>query len=144
LETTPSPPEVVMKTSISAYRSAVGVALAATFILVWLALGVGILGHDGDPANLMYSGVLAVGVIGAITASFKPHGMSRALLAMALAQAFVTVIALIAGVHRSGVSPLAEIVGLNGFFIAMFLASAWLFRNAAGEQPPSHARTSQG
>ena len=133
-----------MKTNNSIYRSAVGVALAAALILAWLALGVGVLGRDGDPANLMYIGVFAIAIIGAITARFRPHGMSRALLATALAQALVTVIALIVGVHRSGVSPVAEIVGLNGFFIAMFLGSAWLFRNAAGEQPPSGARTSQG
>jgi hypothetical protein len=47
------------------YRSAIGVALAAAFILVWLSLGVGIIGKDGDPANLMYFGVLAVGIVGA-------------------------------------------------------------------------------
>jgi hypothetical protein len=144
LETNPSSPEEAMKTNNSTYRSAVGVALAAALILAWLALGVGVLGRDGDPANLMYIGVFAIAIIGATTARFKPHGMSRALLATALGQALVTVIALIAGVHRSGVSPVAEIVGLNGFFIAMFLASAWLFRNAAGEQPPSGTRTSQG
>jgi len=126
-----------MKTGISTYRSALGAALTATFMLVWLALGVGILGADGDRANLMYGGVLAVGIIGAITTRFDPHGMSRALLAMALAQVLVTVIALIAGVHRSGVSPVAEIVLLNGFFVAMFLGSAWLFRNAARGQPAS-------
>ncbi|MDP9066767.1 MAG: hypothetical protein M3N53_00270 [Actinomycetota bacterium] len=125
-----------MKTYRSAYRAATAVTLATTFILVWLALGVGILGADGDRANLMYGGVLAVGIIGAITARFKPHGMSRALVAMALAQALVTVIALVAGVHRSGVSPVAEIVLLNGFFVALFLGSAWLFRNAAENNHP--------
>ena len=48
-------------TGNTAYRSAVGLALAAACILVWLSLGVGIIGADGDPANLMYFGVLAVG-----------------------------------------------------------------------------------
>lgn len=124
-----------MTTDNRAYRYAVGLALATALILAWLALGVGVLGRDGDPANLMYIGVFAVGIIGAIAARFQPHGMSRALFAMALGQALVTVIALIAGVHRSGVSPVAEIVGLNGFFIMMFAGSAWLFRHAAREQP---------
>ena len=62
----------------NAYRLAVGVALAAAFILVWLSLGVGIIGADGDPANMVYFGVLAVGIIGAIIARFQPHGMARA------------------------------------------------------------------
>jgi hypothetical protein len=52
----------------NAYRAAVGVALAAAVILVWLSLGVGVIGKDGDPANLLYVGVLAVGIIGAIIA----------------------------------------------------------------------------
>lgn len=51
---------------------------------------------DGDPANLMYFGVLAVGIIGALIARFKPRGMARALIAMALAQALILTIALIA------------------------------------------------
>ena len=60
------------------YRFAVGVALAAAFILAWLSLGVGVIGKDGDPANLMYFGVLAVGIIGALVAHFQPRGMARA------------------------------------------------------------------
>ena len=84
-----------------AYRAAVGVALAAAFLLVWMNLAVGVIGTSGDPANLMYIGVLAVGIIGAIIARFQPHGMARALFATALAQMLVPVIALIAGMHRS-------------------------------------------
>jgi hypothetical protein len=120
----------VRMTSNAAYRSAVGVALAAAFILVWLSLGVGIIGADGDPANLMYFGVLAVGMIGAAIARFRPRGMTRALLATALAQALVAAIALIAGLGHPWSGPL-EILALNGFFVALFVGSAWLFRRAA-------------
>ena len=64
--------------SNKAYRFAVGVALAALFILVWMNAAVGgILGDD--PANMMYFGVLLVGFIGAIIARLEPQGMSRAL-----------------------------------------------------------------
>ena len=120
----------------NAYRAAVGVALAAAVILVWLSLGVGVIGTEDDLANLMYVGVLAVGIIGAIIARFRPHGMARALFATALAQALVAAIALVAGLGAPGSGPL-EIVALNGFFVALFLASAWLFRYAARQQPPS-------
>jgi hypothetical protein len=120
-------------TENNAYRAAVGVALAAAFILVWLSLGVGIIGEDGHPANLMYFGVLAVGIIGALIARFQPPGMARALLAMALAQALVAVIALIAGLGTPASPPL-EILLLNGFFVALWLTSAWLFRKAVREQ----------
>ena len=89
-------------TGNSAYRAAVGVALAAAFILVWVNLAVGIIGSEDNPANVMYGGVLAVGIIGAIIARFQPHGMARALVATALAQALVAVIALIAGWGSTG------------------------------------------
>jgi hypothetical protein len=76
------------------YRFTSGVAIAAALILVWLSLGVGIIGQDGDPANLMYFGVLAIGIIGSLIARFRPRGMSRALFATAFAQTSVATIAL--------------------------------------------------
>jgi hypothetical protein len=120
------------------YRAAVGLALAAAFLLVWLALAVGVIGHSGDPADLMYGGVLAVGIIGAVFARLRPHGMARALLATALAQATVALIALIFGLGSPASRPL-QIVGLSGLFIALWLGSAWLFRRAARERPPAGA-----
>jgi hypothetical protein len=115
---------------ITAYRAAAGLALAAALMLIWLSLGVGIIGRDGDPANAMYFGVIAVGLIGAIIARFRSQGMAWTLLAMALVQALVTAIALIARLGLPYSGP-AEILGLNGFFIALFAASAWLFQRAA-------------
>jgi hypothetical protein len=129
-----------MKKDRTAYRSAVGVALAAALFLLWLMGAVGVIGVEGDRADLMYFGVLALGIIGAIIARFKPHGMALALAATALAQALVAVIALIAGKHESPISSVAEILGLNGIFVALFLGSAWLFRRAALEQPGSADR----
>ncbi len=120
----------------TAYRLAAGVALGGALILVWLSLGVGIIGADGDPANLMYFGVLAVGIVGALMARFHPRGMARALIAMALAQALILMIALIARLGHPWSGPL-ELLGLNGFFIALFVGSAWLFRQAARSRPSS-------
>ena len=116
-------------TGNTAYRTAVGVALAATFILIWLNLAVGIIGSEDNPANLMYGGVLAVGTIGAVVARLQPGGMAHALIATAFAQALVAAIALIARM-QSPVSPATEILLLNGFFAALWLLSAWLFRIA--------------
>ena len=64
-------------------------AVVAALLLVWLSLGVGIIGKDGDPAIVMYFGVLAIGIAGALIARLRPLGMTRALLATALAQALV-------------------------------------------------------
>ena len=128
-----------MKTGNTTYKAAVGLAIATPLLLVWVIGAVGVLGVDGDPADLMYIGVLAVGIIGAIIARFQPHGMARALFATALAQALVAVIALILGMHQAPYSSVGEILGLNGFFVALFLGSAWLFRKAARERTPAGA-----
>jgi peptidoglycan/LPS O-acetylase OafA/YrhL len=123
-----------MRKNSKEYRWAVAIALATAAMLVWLSLGVGIIGKDGDPANRMYFGVLAIGIIGAIIARFEPHGMARALFAAALGQAAVTVIALYAGLGLPYSGP-AEIVLLNAFFIAAFVTSAVLFKRSARPRP---------
>jgi hypothetical protein len=122
-----------------AYRSAVGVSVAAALMLVWINLAVGLIGSEGNPANLMYAGVLAVGIIGALIARFRPHGMARALFATALAQTLVAVIALIAGMHQAPDSSVSEILIVNGFFVVLCLGSAGLFRKAAQEPTPAGA-----
>jgi hypothetical protein len=116
-------------TTNRAYRAAVAIAIVAALILVWINLAVGIIGTEDNPANLMYGGVLAVGIVGASIARFRPQGMMRVLAAMALAQAAVAVIALIGGLGSTGPS-----LGLTLFFTALWLASAWLFGKAAREQ----------
>jgi hypothetical protein len=121
------------------YRAAVAVAVVAGFILVWINLAVGLIGSEGDPANLMYGGVLAVAIIGAFIARFRPHGMARALAATALAQALVGVIALAAGFGSTVPSFPEAIVFLTGFFAGLWLTSAWLFRKAARERTPAGA-----
>ncbi|HET7322286.1 MAG TPA: hypothetical protein VFI96_07325 [Longimicrobiaceae bacterium] len=122
-----------MKANPTAYRWAVGVAIVAALLLAWLSLGVGIIGADGDPANVMYFGVIAVGIVGAVAARLRPNGMARALFATALAQAVVAAIALVLGLGMPWSPPL-ELIGLNGFFIALFVGSGLLFQRAAREQ----------
>jgi hypothetical protein len=116
-----------------AYHAGVGVALAAAFILIWINLAVGIIGNEDNPANLMYGGVLAVAIIGAVIARFQPHGMARALVATALAQGLVAVVALIAGLGFTG--------PITVFFAGLWLISAWLFRKAARNPTPAGAAT---
>jgi len=125
-------------TGNSAYRAAFGVAVAAAFTLVWMNLAVGIIGTEDNPANLMYGGVLAVGIIGTVIARFQPHGVAHALVATALAQALVAVIAVIAGMGYPASPPL-EILGVTALFTVLWLISAWLFRKAAREQTPAGA-----
>lgn len=122
----------VRKSGDRAYRTAVGIALIAAFLLVWVNGAVGIIGSEDNPANLMYFGVLAIGIAGAFAARFQSLGMARALFATALAQALVAGVALVAGLG-SPVNGPQEIVLLNGFFVALFTGSGALFRKAAIE-----------
>lgn len=129
---------VTRKAGNMAYRLAIGLALAAAFILILVNLAVGVIGSEDNPANLMYGGVLAIGFIGAIIAELRPQGMARVLFAMALAQALVPVIALI--IWKPPVnSGVLGVLAVNAFFVTLFIGSALLFRNAAREPAPAGA-----
>jgi hypothetical protein len=113
------------------YWAGVGLALAAVFALVWMNAAVGgILGDN--PANMMYFGVLLVGLTGTTLARLEPQGTSHALLATAFAIILVPAIALGIGTpaFTNGV---AAVFGLHTCFALLFVASAMLFRRSARE-----------
>ena len=88
---------IARKAGNTAYRAAIGIAVAAALLLTWVNLAVGIIGSENNPANLMYFAVLLVGIIGAGIARLRPTGMARALFVTACAQALVPLIALLIG-----------------------------------------------
>jgi len=112
----------VRLTGNKAYRLAVGIALFGAFLLTWINLAVGIIGNEENPANLMFFAIPLVGVAGAFIARFESRGMARAMVATAIAQAIVAVIALLTG--------WGFIFVLTGFFIVLWLVSAHLFHKA--------------
>jgi hypothetical protein len=124
------------KNRSSAYRFAAGIALAAAFILVWVNGAVGIIGDEGNDANLMFFGVLAVGVIGSVVARFHPRGMARAMLVTAMAQAAAAAVAVIAGLGATGPAWPGDVLVLTTFFVLMWLVSAWLFRKSIPRRYP--------
>lgn len=126
------------------YRTAVALAVAAALLLVWAIGALGVIGAEGDPADHMYLGVLGVGIGGAVGAGFRAAGMARTLMATAAAQALVAVLALLMGEHRSPVTSVLEILGVNGMFVALFLGSAWLFRRAAQDRVGRAGRSGGG
>ncbi len=134
---------ITRKGGTMAYRFAVGMALAAAFLLVSINLAVGVIGSEDNPANLMYFGVLAIGFLGAIIAELRPQGMARTLCAMAFAQAVVPVIALIVGkpqiTSEEAFMGVAGVLTLNGFFVVLVPGSGLLFRSAARELTPGGA-----
>ena len=130
------------------YRVAVGVAVVAGLLLVWANLAVGLVGSEDNPANLLYGGVLAVAIVGAIWARFQPLGMSRSMFAAALTYVVVTAIALFiwkpsAATAEASVS-LVNVLAANAAFAALWAGSGWLFWRAssAGERAAGVATAS--
>jgi hypothetical protein len=120
------------KSSRIEYRAGVGAALAGMLLLVWITGAVGIIGPESNPANLLYLGVIGVLLAGALVSLLRPRGMALALTATALAQAVITVIALI--ITPWGLDSFKAFV-LNGFVIALWAGSAWLFWRAGQLEP---------
>ncbi|MCD6051711.1 MAG: hypothetical protein K0Q55_3120 [Verrucomicrobia bacterium] len=112
------------------YRVAVGLAVGATLLLLWIQGAVAT--ADDSPGPIFFA-VLAVGIIGALLARFRPEGMARAMFVTALAQAFVAVGAMFAWQQY------VELSLFNGFFIALWISSALLFRKAARLRHQPHA-----
>jgi hypothetical protein len=131
------------KSADTTYRLAMGVALAAAFILIWVNGAVGIIGNENNDANMLYFGVLAVGIIGAIVARFRADGMARTMYAMAIAQVAVGVIALIAGWGSTASIWPKDILALTVFFASLWLLSAYLFQKVARGMVPVAADPGQ-
>jgi hypothetical protein len=112
------------------YRGGVIVAVATSFLLVWINGAVGIIGSEDDPANLMFIVVILMALAGAIGARFKADGMARAMTVAAVAQALVAVIVAVSGLGAAEPPGLTGVLVLIGWFALMWAGSAWLFRKA--------------
>jgi hypothetical protein len=111
------------------YRVAAGLAVAAGLILIWGNLAVGFIGSENNPANLLYGAVLAMAIIGAIAARFRPLGMSRAMFATALTQFLVPFVAMAIWRPKADLG-LFQVLVLNTVFAGLWVGSGWLFRRA--------------
>ena len=110
----------------SAYRFAIGLAIATAFFTTWINLAVGIIGSENEWVNLVFFGVLAVGFVGALLSRFEARGMALAMGVTAVAQAAIIALAIY---YRS-----IEAVVLSGIFAACWAVCARLFANAARQE----------
>lgn len=117
-------------TTTTYYRLGVSIAVATA---LFLAFGIGALGiiGAGGPPDLMYVGALAIGLLGAVAARFRPRGMALALAAAAVATGLVAVIAIAAGLQDEPGASVLEILGLSGMYAGLLAVSAWCFYRAA-------------
>jgi len=116
---------IARKMDAWSYKAGVGLALVTGFALGWSNMV-----HVADsenPANLVYYGVLAVGVVGALLARLQARGLAYTLFAMA------ATLALIALMLPSGTPPhLARNMAVgHAVFVALFTASGLMFRHAS-------------
>lgn len=127
---------IARKSTNTTYRVAFIVGLLAAFLLFWVNAAVGIIGSENQEANLLYGGVLVVGLVGSIISRFQPKGMSTTLLVAAIAQVLVPLIALIVW-PPSEISWSPGIMGvflLSSFFAFLFYLSSRLFRRSLDSQ----------
>ena len=121
----------VRRTANLSYRAGVVLALAAAFLLIVINGAVGIIGDEGEDANLLYLGVAALAPLGAATARFQAAGMARAMIVAAAAQFAVPVVARGFGASTRAAVLSPEVPVATLMFCAMWLGSAALFRQAA-------------
>ena len=105
-----------------AYRAGVVVAVGTSFLITWSNLAVGIIGNENNPLNQIFFGVIAIALIGAFVARFRPKGMALAMAVTAAAQ-FGTAFIALAYEHI--------VFAIVGVFSMGWLLAAWLFREAA-------------
>lgn len=121
--------ELAMRRTGSWAFAAAAIVAAGTGFLLFLVNGaVGILGHEDNPVNLLYFGVLTLAFGGAVIVRFRPDGLARAMAVTAGAQVAVGLI---------GVALIPDVRGFllgSALFVPLWLLSAWLFAKAAREQ----------
>jgi hypothetical protein len=123
---------VARKMESTVHRFAVGLSVVTALILVWGNAAVGLIG-DENPANLIYPGIVFIGLISAFIIRFKPKNLSFILFAMALVQMLVPVVALIFWPPSmiSWAPGVLQVFSLNAVFALLWIGSAIIFRREA-------------
>lgn len=116
------------------YKVAAGLAIGATFFMIWVNLAVGLIGGGPNAGNLMYAGIIAVLVAGVYLSQFKAAGLERAMYATAFAFVLHTAIALAASMQNYPGSSVMEIIAVNLFFASPYVVAGLFFRYVALEQ----------
>lgn len=113
------------------YRLGAAVALATAFLLVWINLAVGIIGSEDNPLNLLFFGVIALGLAGSLAARFRAAGMALAMTIAAAMQALIGLAVFVLGLAATEPPGPVGLLALIEVFALPWLVSAWFFRSAA-------------
>lgn len=124
--------EVIARSATPYYRAAFVICLLGLFLLFWVNAAVGIIGHEGQDANLLYGAVFVTGLLGSLYSRLNSRGMSRTMVAMGIVQLLVPVVALIAWPPPliSWSPGVFGVFVISAFFALLFYFSAYLFHRA--------------
>lgn len=92
------------------------------FLMVWANLAVGIIGNEEDPRNLMFYGVLLIGVVGALVTKFNARGLTWTVRTMAAAQ---VVIFLVSALLDWALLPVFTV-----FYVSLWVIAGELFKKS--------------
>ncbi|MCO6473553.1 MAG: hypothetical protein J5I57_07485 [Melioribacteraceae bacterium] len=119
------------------YKAGIAFGLFAGLFLIWANLAVGIIGSEDNPVNIIYYGVIGIGILGAVISRFKSRGLSLTMFVIALILLLITAIVLIYAWTQSAdfrTNELMAYIGVHGLFIFLFSISGVLFRQAAQDE----------
>jgi hypothetical protein len=108
-----------------AYRAGVAVALVASFLTVWTT----VVRDDGTGIGFFL--VIMAAAVGGFSAWFRPAGMARTMLGVAVMQALLGVAIATAPSTASMPGGPFKALLFSGFFTALWLTSAGFFRIAS-------------
>ncbi|HEY7811400.1 MAG TPA: hypothetical protein VIA98_13610 [Allosphingosinicella sp.] len=103
------------------YRAGAAFALLAAFLTIWANGAVGMIGSEDNGYNLLFLGVVAAALLGAVVARFRAGGMAIAMLLAGLGHG---------GVALGGYAADPKGATFSLAFVLLWLLSAALFRNA--------------
>ncbi|HSX56442.1 MAG TPA: hypothetical protein VLG14_14150 [Sphingomonas sp.] len=109
----------------AAYRAGVGVAALTSFLIVWTTIV-----RDDGTGGGFFMLILAAGV-GGYAARFRPDGMARAMVGVAVMQVLLTLLIVTAPVTAEVPDGVFKAWLFGGGFTVLWLVSAALFRAAA-------------
>jgi hypothetical protein len=108
-----------------AYRAGVAVALVASLLTVWTTI------VRDDGTGMSYFLLIMATVVGGFSAWFRPEGMARTMLGIAVMQALLGVAVATASSTTSMPDDSFKALLFNGVFTALWLTAAAFFRVAS-------------
>jgi hypothetical protein len=114
-----------------AYRAGVAVALMTSFLTVWTTI------VRDDGTGIGWFLVIMAAAVGGFAAWFRPAGMARTMLGVAIMQALLGAAVATAPSTASMPDGAFKALLFSGFFAALWLISAAFFRVASKTMDPN-------